>query len=570
MHDTGSKVRGTANRAYRSTLRAARSVAAHTRTVAPRARALAAHTGALAAHTRTTAARAHAHGRAAVHRARRRWRAASPQQRLTVRFTAASTALGLVAALLAVAAAGPWDSGQRTAERVRAARQERGSGADHTPGTPGRPSGPPAAPQVLAPAGPVPEQDAGEGGPQGSGRGGSGPEQMPPPTASALADTLEPLIEDGSLGAVRHASVVDAVTGRRLFSRDARAVSAPASTIKLATAVAALTARGGTYRIATRAVREDDRVTLVGGGDPTLTEKDLTALAARTARALDEGDTHPVRLRYDTSRYTGTERHVIGPNENLARVTPLMVEEGRTDGSDHGPAPRAADPARAAADVFADALEDEGVTVEGAPRERTAGKRATELAVHRSAPLGALVERMLTHSDNDLAEALARQTALAAGEPAGFRGAGRAVRHTLDRLGLPLKGARFADGSGLDRADRVSPELLTRLLTLAADPDRPELRTVLTGLPVARFTGTLGSRYGGERGEPGAGLVRAKTGTLTGVNTLAGTVVDADGRMLAFAFLTTGATARDAAQQSLDRLASALANCGCRDSPSAG
>ncbi|OEV09943.1 D-alanyl-D-alanine carboxypeptidase, partial [Streptomyces nanshensis] len=98
----------------------------------------------------------------------------------------------------------------------------------------------------------------------------------------------------------------------------------------------------------------------------------------------------------------------------------------------------------------------------------------------------------------------------------------------------------------------------------------PELRTVLTGLPVARFTGTLGSRYGGERGEPGAGLVRAKTGTLTGVNTLAGTVVDADGRMLAFAFLTTGATARDAAQQSLDRLASALANCGCRDSPSAG
>ncbi|MFI7243304.1 D-alanyl-D-alanine carboxypeptidase/D-alanyl-D-alanine endopeptidase [Streptomyces qinglanensis] len=566
MHDTGSKVRGAANRAYRSGLRAARSAAAYTRTVAPRAHAL-------AAHTRTTAARAAARGRAAVHGARRRWRAASPQQRLTVRFTAASTALGLVAALLAVAAAGPWDSGQRTAERVRAARQERGSGADHTPGapgSPGRPSGPPAAPQVLAAAGPVPEQGAGEGGPQGSGRGDTRPEQMPPPTASALADTLEPLIEDGSLGAVRHASVVDAVTGRQLFSRDARAVSAPASTIKLATAVAALTARGETYRIATRAVREDDRVTLVGGGDPTLTGKDLTALAARTARALDRDEVHTVRLRYDTSRYTGTERHVIGPNENLARVTPLMVEEGRTDDSDHGPAPRAADPAREAADAFADALEDKGVVVEGAPRERTAGKQATELAVHRSAPLGALVERMLTHSDNDLAEALARQTALAAGEPAGFRGAGRAVRHTLDRLGLPLEGARFADGSGLDRADRVSPALLTRLLTLAADPDRPALRTVLTGLPVARFTGTLGSRYGGERGEPGAGLVRAKTGTLTGVNTLAGTVVDADGRMLAFAFMTTGAGARDAAQRSLDRLASALANCGCRDSPSAG
>ncbi|WP_243084227.1 D-alanyl-D-alanine carboxypeptidase/D-alanyl-D-alanine-endopeptidase [Streptomyces sp. 891-h] len=555
-------MRDTAKRAYRSAARVARTAAAHTRT-AP------ALTRKAAAHTRTAAVRVTDRAREAARAARRRWRAAAPQQRQTARLTAASAALGLVVALVTVAAAGPWDSGQRTAERVRAARPEGGSGGDHTP--PGTDSHP-MAPQVLAAAGPLPKRAAGEGGPRtdARGRGGTRPDQVPPPTASALADTLEPLIEDGSLGAVRHASVVDAVTGRQLFSRDAEAVSAPASTVKLATAVAALTARGDTYRIATRAVGKGDRVTLVGGGDPTLTERDLATMAERTARALDERDVHKVGLGYDTSRYSGTDRHVIGPNENLARVTPLMVEEGRTDNSHHGPAPRAADPALEAAKIFARELADAGVTVEGTPEERRAPKGAAELAVHRSAPLGALVERMLTHSDNDLAEALARQTALAQGEPASFRRADRAVRHTLKKLGLPLKGARFADGSGLDRADRVSPALLTRLLTLAADPDRPELRPVLTGLPVAGFTGTLGDRYGGERGEPGAGLVRAKTGTLTGVNTLAGTVVDADGRMLAFAFMTTGASGRDAAQQSLDRLASALANCGCRDSPSAG
>ncbi|MBO8187338.1 D-alanyl-D-alanine carboxypeptidase/D-alanyl-D-alanine-endopeptidase [Streptomyces sp. DW4-2] len=555
-------MRDTAKRAYRSAARVARTAAARTRT-AP------ALTRKAAAHTRTAAVRVTDRAREAARAARRRWRAAAPQQRQTARLTAASAALGLVVALVTVAAAGPWDSGQRTAERVRAARQEGGSGGDHTrPGTDSYPM----APQVLAAAGPLPKRAAGEGGPRtdARGRGGTRPDQLPPPTASALADTLEPLIEDGSLGAVRHASVVDAVTGRQLFSRDAEAVSAPASTVKLATAVAALTARGDTYRIATRAVGKGDRVTLVGGGDPTLTERDLATMAERTARALDKRDVHEVGLGYDTSRYTGTDRHVIGPNENLARVTPLMVEEGRTDNSHHGPAPRAADPALEAAKIFARELADEGVTVEGTPEERRAPEGAAELAVHRSATLGALVERMLTHSDNDLAEALARQTALAQGEPASFRGAGRAVRHTLKELGLPLKGARFADGSGLDRADRVSPVLLTRLLTLAADPDRPKLRPVLTGLPVAGFTGTLGDRYGGERGEPGAGLVRAKTGTLTGVNTLAGTVVDADGRMLAFAFMTTGASGRDAAQQSLDRLASALANCGCRDSPSTG
>lgn len=120
-------------------------------------------------------------------------------------------------------------------------------------------------------------------------------------------------------------------------------------------------------------------------------------------------------------------------------------------------------------------------------------------------------------------------------------------------------GAQFHDGSGLDRADRLTANLLTALLVKAGDPDRPELRPVLTGLPVAGFTGTLTSRYT----DGAAGVVRAKTGTLTGVNTLAGTVVDQDGRLLAFAFLTADTTDPGAAQSALDRTASALAACGC-------
>jgi D-alanyl-D-alanine carboxypeptidase/D-alanyl-D-alanine-endopeptidase (penicillin-binding protein 4) len=89
-------------------------------------------------------------------------------------------------------------------------------------------------------------------------------------------------------------------------------------------------------------------------------------------------------------------------------------------------------------------------------------------------------------------------------------------------------------------------------------------------MPVAHFTGTLGGRYDGDKRKQGAGLVRAKTGTLTGVSTLAGTVVDADGRLLAFAFMTSGVSDTKSAQRSLDTMAAALANCGCRDSPSAG
>ncbi|WP_107437636.1 D-alanyl-D-alanine carboxypeptidase/D-alanyl-D-alanine endopeptidase, partial [Streptomyces albovinaceus] len=174
--------------------------------------------------------------------------------------------------------------------------------------------------------------------------------------------------------------------------------------------------------------------------------------------------------------------------------------------------------------------------------------------------LDALVERTLTNSDNDIAEALARQTAIAKGESASFAGARRAVTNELKKIEVPVGGAHFADGSGLDRKDRVTPALLTALLARAADPDRPGLRPVLTGLPIAGFSGTLGGRYAPDA--EGTGLIRAKTGTLFGVNSLAGTVVDRQGRLLAFAFLASGSIDAGEAEPALDALATALAGTG--------
>lgn len=539
-----------------------------------------------AAEVRDTAIRAYRRFRARARRYERRirqhWRTATPQQRQTARVTAGSAALGLVVAIAAVAVTGPWDSGQRTAERSRAAAREGRSGMHHS----GAGQGP--APQVLAALDTAAGPGAGRGAGHGTG-GGAGPDAkpshgpgaagVPPPSRAGLADTLEPLLKDGSLGPLRAASVVDAGSGRGLYAVKPHKPGTPASTVKLATAVAALSARGTDHRIETRAVRGDkaSKVVLVGGGDPTLSEGALDGLAGKTARTLRGQHTRKVSLGYDTSRYRGPVRHRIGLSDNLAPVSPLMVDEARTgeapaDGPSHspahGPGPRATDPARDAAAAFAAALKKHGVDVKGKPAKAAAGAKAKELAVHRSAPMSALVERMLTYSDNDIAEALSRQTALAAGRPASFKEAGKAVRQRLGALGLPLAGAHFADGSGLDRGDKVTTALLTQLLVRAADSAHPELRPVLTGLPVAHFTGTLDGRYGGAKGAQGAGLVRAKTGTLTGVNTLAGTVVDADGRQLVFAFMTSGTTDRIAAQDSLDRMAAALANCGCRDESS--
>ncbi|MFD9612198.1 D-alanyl-D-alanine carboxypeptidase/D-alanyl-D-alanine-endopeptidase [Streptomyces sp. NPDC059083] len=465
----------------------------------------------------------------------------------TWQLTAGSAALGLVLAAVAATAAGPWDGGQRTAERARAAAPVAG-GTRHAPppapAAPRRPAPAPSAPGALtalrAPGTTAPAAPAGR--------------------AADLAPVLVPLLADPGLGTLRTASVVDTATGRQLYGEGAATPMTPASTVKIAITAAALSALGPEHRIATTVTAAPDggTVTLTGGGDPTLDPARLKALAADTARALTSRGHTSVRLAYDTSLYRGPALHPIGPNENLAPVVALMTREGRLDDSRSGPAPRTADPARDTATAFAALLAEAGIRITGDPAPgRT--PRADPLAVTHSAPLGDLVERTLTNSDNDLAEALARQTALARRQPASFQGAEKAVRDELTRLGLPVAGARFADGSGLDRRDRVSAALLTGLLTRAADPARPALRPLLTGLPVGGFTGTLAGRFDTDPATAGAGLVRAKTGTLTGVNTLAGTVVTADGRLLAFAFLAGRTASAAEAQPALDRLSAALA-----------
>ncbi|MFE9253883.1 D-alanyl-D-alanine carboxypeptidase/D-alanyl-D-alanine-endopeptidase [Streptomyces sp. NPDC006879] len=469
--------------------------------------------------------------------------------------TAGSVAAGLALAAGVAFAAGPWDSGQRTAERRWAVAQSRMGGVHHQSrpdrADPDSPAPAPSAPGVL-PALTVPARGA---------------------AARPLTAVLPKLLADSALGTVQAASVLDATSGQVLYESRATQPMTPASTIKIATAVAALSALGPDFRLETRALADpgNRRVVLLGGGDPTLTARpadvaaptdaSLLDLATRTARALAERHVDSVTLIYDTSLYTGPVRHPIGRNENLAPVSALMADAARTDDSTSGDtATRHEDPAAAAARVFAAQLREHGIEVIGAPAAGRAAAKAERLAEVRSAPLAALVERMLTHSDNDLAEALARATALASGQPASFAGGGRAVAAQLTALGLDARGARFADGSGLDRADQVPARLLTQLLAKAADPAMPQLRPVLTGLPVAGFTGTLSGRY--EAASPAAGLVRAKTGTLSKVNTLAGTVVDARGRLLTFAFLASGTTDRNAAQKALDRLAAAVSEAG--------
>ena len=169
---------------------------------------------------------------------------------------------------------------------------------------------------------------------------------------------------------------------------------------------------------------------------------------------------------------------------------------------------------------------------------------------------------------------MTRVTKSIGGKSATFSGATDAILETLGEAGIDVDKAVLKDCSGMSEDNRLSARILDGVLALAAGSpvsddvddsadgdiaDRAaELRLLLDALPVAAADGTLSDRYlSGSGAESAAGRVRAKTGTLDGVNALAGTLTTDSGRVLTFAFLSNGSD-QDAGRAALDRLAAAL------------
>jgi len=414
----------------------------------------------------------------------------------------------------------------------------------------------------------------------------------PLPTPSGLRAVLAGPLSAVALGPQVSAVVADPVTGQVLLSDHGAQPATPASTTKLATALASLALLGGGARFTTRVVAgaAPGSIILVGGGDPTLAVNPfpvrdyprpatLASLAAATAKTLKEDGRDAVSLGYDTSLYTGPGLAPSWPGGYVSGgdVTPIVsleVDQGRLtaagtpeDSDDpYNNNPRATDPAGMATGSFAALLTADGIRITGPPAAQAAPAGAQVVASVVSPPLSAMVEQMLEESNNVIAENLARHVALAIGEPASFGGAAAAVTRELGQLGI-TSGIRLVDGSGLSPADLISPDALVRMLELAITT--PRLRPLLAGLPVAGFSGTLSAGQSVFSGIGGAALgsVRAKTGNLGTVAALAGLVYDKSGRVLVFAFMADAVPSagllQDAAQD-IDKAASALAGCGCR------
>lgn len=429
------------------------------------------------------------------------------------------------------------------------------------------------APTTVAPSLLMPPPTPGvtptaDGGPVGSASAAS---EGKAPAREALESRLNTLditaLTAGAAALQLAYEVVDTETGEVVAARNPGSLLVPASNTKLLSVTAVMHAMDRQTRFPTRVLHPaDGSIVLVGGGDPMLTtaptesyprQASLQELATLTAAALQESGETQVALSFDDSLFSDPGWNETWPanyRDQVTQISALWVDEGRepTGG-------RSRTPALSAATVFAEQLTASGITVTGPPAP--APGSGEELARVESAPLHVLAEQMMLRSNNSFAEVLGFQLAAATGHPTTFAGSMAAVEEQLRELSLWTDGAVLKDASGLSRSNLASAAMLA--LTVGRAVDDPSLSVILNGLPVAGVTGTLADRFSDELSSPARGVAKAKTGTLSQVASLAGTTTTADGRSLAFAFLTNGSTDGWAAKVWADQGVGVVSSCGC-------
>ncbi|MGW2051464.1 D-alanyl-D-alanine carboxypeptidase/D-alanyl-D-alanine endopeptidase [Streptomyces sp. NPDC001858] len=376
-----------------------------------------------------------------------------------------------------------------------------------------------------------------------------------------MVTNLQTRVLDQRLGSNVSGVVLDAESDDTLWDHNAATALMPASNVKLATATGALTVLGPDHRFTTDVVYGNGTLTLVGGGDRTLTAADLAELANTAVAGLKAAGLTSVKVAVDDSLFPAPTL-ANGWNtgyypDSVAPVRALVVDGHGVD-----------DTSLDAGQAFAKRLTAAGITVHGTVARATASKTDVPVARHTSAPLSDIVHTMLKTSDNNIAETLLRMTALGADRPATFEAGAEVVRQVLSvRYGVSLANFEMYDGSGLSRADRIPAATLAEILELLTQPRYAgTLGSILDGLPVSGEAGsTLGPEWGrfdDVNSSCAVGKVHAKTGTLTGAIALSGLTQGKDGKWKVFSFIENGSTAgANDIKDAMDGLAATVNGC---------
>ncbi len=343
--------------------------------------------------------------------------------------------------------------------------------------------------------------------------------------------------------------------GVPLFKQRAYVPFMPASTMKIITATVALRILGPTWKPVTTVAfdTQSGTITLIGGGDPQLTSAQLGVLAdSATAVVLTSGAL-PTRLLIDDTLFAApTLQQGVTAQQQPSEERPiraLVVDQMRTK-----------DTGLDAGKIFHTMLLERGIDVPFKGRGVASGDRIASVEGYR---LQSSLKEMLWYSDNDIAEMLFRLSAIGAGQDGSWSAARHTAYAALTELGVPTKDIVLVDGAGLSRANRLTVNTIASTLHAALENSRTQILQTL--LPAAGREGTLRTRYRTAPAKCANGIVRAKTGSLRDVISLAGYAPAQDGSVRSFSLIVNGlrdsATARNKARATLDGLAAAISGC---------
>lgn len=338
--------------------------------------------------------------------------------------------------------------------------------------------------------------------------------------------------------------VYDLTADSAIYCHNERQLLRPASTMKVVTAIAAIDRLGGSFQFKTTlsytgAIEDgvlNGDVYLVGGFDPRFNSDDMGSFVDGIRRMGI--DTIRGRIVADKSM---KDADMLGEgwcwDDDNPVLSPLLIS--RRD---------------VFVKRFVDRLRDEGVVVEA---DTVAGRQpggAYEVGT-RTHTIDQVLMPMMKESDNLCAEALFYQLGASTGaHPATARDARTVVRRLVEKVGLRPSDYRIADGSGLSLYNYVTAELEVMLLRYAYQNTNIYMH-LLPSLPVAGEDGTLRRRM---RGTFTSGNVKAKTGSVTAISSLAGYCTAANGHVLCFAIINQGIRRGSEGRAFQDRVCEAL------------
>ncbi len=351
----------------------------------------------------------------------------------------------------------------------------------------------------------------------------------------------DPMFETSQVGLM----VYDLTADSALFTYNHRQLMRPASCMKLVTAITALDQLGANYDYQTRIYMTgnvndstlEGNIYCVGGFDPTLTIDDVAVLANCVSR-LGIDSIHGLIVADRTMK----EALDYGEGWCWDDENPMLnaLSIGRKYNF---------------LETFAEEVARAGINLERVQlTEGRVPQNAQLIATFRH-NISQILDRMMKKSDNFYAESMFYQTAASARKGlARARDARDITKRLIARLGLGDNPYKIADGSGLSLYNYVSTELLCTLLRHAwRSPSIQD--ALLPSLPIAGVDGTLKDRM---KKTSAQGNVRAKTGTVTGISSLAGYCTAANGHQLCFAIINQGIMRAAAGKAFQDRVCKVL------------